>query len=69
MIDIVESVKNGNWDSQPSQNWWYGLAEGGIRLAAFSDQVPEDVRDSIDVKKQEIIAGDFQVFPGLTDTN
>lgn len=68
MIAIVESVRNGTWIQQPFQNWWYGLAEDGVKLAPFSDQVPNDVRDSVEEKKQEIIAGDFQVFPGLTDT-
>lgn len=68
MIDIVESVHNGNWDQHPNQNWWFGLAEGGVKLAPLSSLIPEDVKDSVEEQKQKIIMGDLQIFPGLTDT-
>ncbi len=67
MTDIVEAVHEGTWDEYPGQDWWYGLAEGEIKLAPFTDLVPEDVRETVEVKKQAIITGEFEIFPGMTD--
>jgi basic membrane lipoprotein Med (substrate-binding protein (PBP1-ABC) superfamily) len=43
------------------------LAEGGVKLASFSDLVPENVKKMVEEKKQEIIEGEFEVFPRITD--
>ena len=67
IIDIVKSVRDGTWDQYPGQDWWYGLAEGGVKLAPFSDLVPDEVREMVEKKKQAIIDGEFQVFPGMFD--
>jgi basic membrane protein A len=67
MTDIVKAVREGTWDEHPGQDWWYGLAEGGVKLAPFSDLVPGDVREMVEEKKQAIIEGEFEVFPGMTD--
>ena len=67
MTDIVEAVHNGTWNEHPGQDWWYGLAEGGVQLAPFSDLVPEDVVGMVEEKKQAIIEGKLEVFPGMTD--
>ena len=67
MTDVVKAVHNGTWDEQPGQDWWYGLAEGGVKLAPFSDLVPDEVREVVEEKKQAIIEGQFEVFPGMTD--
>ncbi len=67
MTDIVKAVREGTWDEYPDQDWWYGLAEGGVELAPFSDLVPEAVREMVEEKKQAIIEGEFEVFPGITD--
>ncbi len=67
MTDIVEAVREGTWSQYPGQDWWYGLAEGGVKLASFSGLVPEDVREMVEDKKQAIIEGEFEVFPGMTD--
>ena len=67
MTDIVKAVREGTWDEHPGQDWWYGLAEGGVRLAPFSDSVPDDVREMVEEKEQEIIEGEFEIFPGMTD--
>jgi basic membrane protein A len=67
MSDIVKTVREGTWDEHPGQDWWYGLAEGGIELAPLSDLVPDDVREMVEQRKQAIIAGEFEVFPGMTD--
>jgi hypothetical protein len=63
----VKAVYNGTWDEHTGQDWWYGLAEGGVKLAPFSDLVPGDVREMVEEKKQAIIEGEFEVFPGMTD--
>ena len=67
MTDVVKAVHNGTWDEHPGQDWWYGLAEGGVKLAPFSDLVPENVKKMVEEKKQMIIKGEFEVFPGMTD--
>jgi basic membrane protein A len=67
MTDIVKAVHNRTWDEHPGQDWWYGLAEGGVKLASFSDLVPNKVRKMIEKKKEEIIKGEFEVFPGMSD--
>ena len=40
MTDVVESMHNGTWHTQPNRFWWYGLSEEGVGLAPFSDLVP-----------------------------
>ncbi len=67
MTDIVEAVHNATWDEHPDQDWWYGLGKGGVKLTPFSNLVPDDVRVQVEEKKQAIIAGKFEVFPGMTD--
>ncbi|TYL16289.1 Purine-binding protein [Moorella thermoacetica] len=60
-VKIVEAVKNGTW--KPEQ--YYGTMKDGIvDLAPFNKMVPQDVRDLVEKKKQEIIDGKFFVFQG-----
>jgi basic membrane protein A len=67
MTDIVESVHNGTWDARPGQDWWYGLAEGGVKLAPFGDQVPGNVRSLVDEKQKDIVQKKLAIFPGMGD--
>jgi basic membrane protein A len=67
MIDIVKAVHSGTWEDRPGQDWWYGLDQRGIMLAPFSDLVPEDVTRIVETKKQAIIDGKFEIFPGMSD--
>jgi basic membrane protein A and related proteins len=67
MTDIVESVHNGTWDSRPGQEWAYGLAEGGVKLAPFGDNVPGNVRSFVDEKQKEIVQKELAIFPGMSD--
>jgi len=67
MTDIVESVHNGTWDSRPGQDWWYGLAEGGVKLAPFGEKVPDSVRSFVDEKQMAIVQKKQAVFPGMSD--
>jgi len=41
------------------------VAEGGVKLAPFSDLVLRDVKNI--VEEQAIIEGKFEVFSGVTD--
>ena len=68
MADIVESVHNGTWQSRPNQDWWYGLSEGGVKLAPFSNLVPNNVRTLVASKQKAIVQGDLVIFPGMNDT-
>ena len=67
MTDIVESVYNGTWNTQPGQEWWYGLAEGGVALAPFGENVPNNVRSLAGEKQEEIVQKKLAIFPGLSD--
>jgi basic membrane protein A and related proteins len=67
MIDIVESVNNGTWAAHTQQDWLYGLAEGAVELAPFSDLVPSNVRTLVQAKQEEIMKGELVVFPGMSD--
>ena len=67
MTDIAESVHNGTWASHPGQDWRYGLAEGAVELAPFSDLVPRDVRMLVEEKQKAIAKGELEVFPGMSD--
>ena len=67
MTDIVESVHNTTWYTHPSQEWWYGLAEGGVKLAPFGEMVPDSVRSYVSERQKEIVAGKLAIFPGMSD--
>ena len=69
MTDIVEAVHNRTWDSRPGQEWGYGLAEGGVKLAPFGSMVPSNVRSFVDEKQKEIVQGKLAIFPGMKDEN
>ena len=63
---VVEDVMNGTWTNTPV---WWGLKEGILDLAPIADFVPDDVKALVDEKKQEIIAGTFDVFVGPIKDN
>lgn len=67
MSDIVKAVRDGSWATHSGQDWWYGLAENGIRLVPYSGLVPKKVKEMVEEKRQAIIKGELEVFPGMTD--
>lgn len=67
MTDIVEEVHNGTWASHPGQDWWYGMAEGAVELAPFSDLVPTDTRKLVEGKQKAVSSGELEIFPGMSD--
>ncbi|MGM0875702.1 MAG: BMP family ABC transporter substrate-binding protein [Bacillota bacterium] len=60
-VDVVQSVIDGTWESQATYG---GFKEGMVDLAPFGKNVPQDVQDLVETKKQEIIDGTFDVFQG-----
>jgi basic membrane protein A len=48
---------------------WWGLKEGLLELAPIADFVPDDVKDLVEEKKAEIVAGEFDVFVGPIKDN
>ena len=59
-LTTAEAVRAGTWTPDPV----YGnMADGMVDLAAYGDSVPQDVRDLIDERMAEVIAGTFAVLP------
>jgi basic membrane protein A len=66
-VEITKAVMNGKYKSE---DFWGGLKEGAVDLAPYSPKVPQDVRDLVTKKRQEIIDGKFDIFVGpLKDQN
>jgi basic membrane protein A and related proteins len=60
-VDRVQAVIDGTWESQS----YYGhLSDGIVDIAPFGDTVPQEIQDKVEAKKEEIAAGDFDVFAG-----
>ncbi|NJB68851.1 basic membrane protein A [Desulfobaculum xiamenense] len=59
--DVVNKVKSGEWKHG---NYWVGMDKGIVGLAPYGKMVPENVRNTVDARKAEIISGAYQVFSG-----
>ncbi len=58
---IAKEVHEGTWKSE--QLWW-GMKEGLVKLADYSDKVPADVRTLVAEKTAAIKAGTLHPFAG-----
>ncbi|MBW1616106.1 MAG: BMP family ABC transporter substrate-binding protein [Deltaproteobacteria bacterium] len=58
---IAKQVAEGTWKT--NKDWW-GIESGIADISSFGDMVPADVRDKVNKKKEEIIAGKSFVFEG-----
>ena len=58
---VVEQVQKSTW--KPSSDW-PGLAEGVVDLAPFGPMVPPAVRERVQARRAEIVAGRERVFAG-----
>lgn len=67
MTDIIKAVYNRTRSQYPNQDWWYGLADGGVKLAPFSDSVPDNVRNMVEEREQMIISVESKIFEGMSD--
>ncbi len=59
--EVAQAVHDGTWKSD--QIWW-GLDKGLVKLAPLSDEVPTDVQKLIEEKTEAIAAGKFHPFQG-----
>lgn len=58
---VAEAVEKGTWKSE---SLWWGMDKGAIELAPMNKAVPADVVKKVEMKKNEIVAGKFNVFDG-----
>lgn len=60
-IARVKAVMDGSWKSTDT---WGGIKAGMVKMAAYGDAVPQDVRDLADKVKASIVDGSFHPFQG-----
>ena len=63
---VADEVHNGTWSSY---QYWGGLGDGVVDLAPYGEMVPQEVRDMVEAKKAEIVAGGWDVFTGPINDN
>lgn len=60
-VRAISGIKDGTWKSEA---YWGGLVDGIVDLAPISDKVPQEIKDKIAAKKQEMIQNEWDVFTG-----
>ncbi|MDJ1006333.1 MAG: BMP family ABC transporter substrate-binding protein [Paracoccaceae bacterium] len=60
-VERTRAVLDGTWETD---NTWEGIAADLMTIAPFADSVPEDVREMVMVRKEEIRSGAFHPFQG-----
>lgn len=60
-VEAVKAVVDGTYTSG---SYWGGLEDGIVDIAPLSDEVPAEVADMVEAKKQEMINGEWDVFWG-----
>lgn len=60
-VRAVSGIMDGTWKSE---SYWGGMADGIVDLAPIADQVPAEVKQQLEDKKQQIIKGEWDVFTG-----
>ncbi|PZX16197.1 nucleoside-binding protein [Palleronia aestuarii] len=60
-IERVGDVMDGSWESQQV---WYGIDEGMVKIGEISDAVPDDVREEAMALRDAISAGETHPFTG-----
>lgn len=58
---IAEQVKKGTWT--PTEDWW-GIETGIVGLSPFGDMVPDNVKQDVMAKQEDISSGKLTVFTG-----
>jgi len=61
MKDMVEEIHAGTWEPSHVRS---DLAGGAAVLDPFGEGVPEDVREKVLAKKEEIVSGSFDIWSG-----
>lgn len=60
-VERTQMVLDGTWETA---NTWEGISADMMTIAPYNDAVPQEVRDMVDAKMEEIRAGDFHPFQG-----
>jgi basic membrane protein A len=60
-VDLVRAVQNGTW--KPGQVWG-DISDGTVDLSPLNPVVPQDVRELVSRKRQQILAGEVSIFTG-----
>ncbi|MDH3472635.1 MAG: BMP family ABC transporter substrate-binding protein [Rhodospirillales bacterium] len=60
-VKRTQDVIDGAWTSQ---SIWWGLKEGMVKMAAYGDAVPDNVRQAADATRDGIVAGTLHPFTG-----
>jgi basic membrane protein A len=58
----IEKVRAGKFEEV--KNFWGGLDSGVVDLAPYGPMVSEDIKKMVEAKKQDILAGKWDVFTG-----
>lgn len=60
-LERTQAVLDGTWEAS---NTWEGIGADLMTIAPFADSVPQEVRDQVDAKMEEIGSGAFHPFQG-----
>jgi basic membrane protein A len=60
-VDAIKRVRDGTWKS--ADDWW-PIGTGIVALSPFGPAVPEDVKALVERRRQDLVAGRFDVFWG-----
>ena len=60
-VKVLKEVHNGTWKSE---QYWGGMKDGIVDLAPFGPMVPDDVKQYVNKRKQDILNGKFDPFQG-----
>jgi simple sugar transport system substrate-binding protein len=60
-VERTRMVLDGTWETA---NTWEGISADMMTIAPFNDAVPQEVRDMVMAKKEEIRTGAFHPFGG-----
>ena len=62
----VKSIIDGSWDGS---NYYGGMSEGLVDITDLADFCAEGTQEKVDEATKEILAGSFNVFDGVIETN
>ncbi|MFV0420885.1 BMP family ABC transporter substrate-binding protein [Oleidesulfovibrio sp.] len=60
-VKTVQTALDGKWKAQ---SYWGGFEDDGIRITAFNEKVPADVRAKVDAVRQQLANGEDNIFAG-----
>jgi basic membrane protein A len=60
-VKAVQQVLDGTWKTS---QYWGPMGDKVIEISPYTANVPQDVRTLVDAKKQQLVAGTWDVFTG-----